>query len=178
MGILNKLFGKNENVASSSNNESATGVKLPIIKRSIYDFFTLDLRAMPDESFVEGETVTNSEGEQVQNYRKTLDYKECNIFDTVEIKVVAGKTKNVFFKSFQPEKVNMVDMKKLIDELYLIYGDDSQDKGKFTNKDINDYNDTQFYMLFGRSWYEFPKYKYPVSVGRDDDEVSISMWGV
>jgi hypothetical protein len=33
-------------------------------------------------------------------------------------------------------------------------------------------------MLFGRNWTDYPKYKYPVSVSRDEDEVSISIWGI
>ena len=139
---------------------------------------TIDLREIPDDSFVEGELVNNTAREKVQNYRKTLENKECNIFDTVEVKIIGETSKNVFFKSFQPDKVKMEDLKKLIDELYLIYGDDSQNKGKFTKKDIDDYNDTQFYMLFGRSWTDYPKYKIPVSVGREDEEISISMWGI
>ena len=86
--------------------------------------------------------------------------------------------KNVFLKSFNPERVNFDKLKSLIGDLYLIHGNDSSDKGKFTNKDKEEYKDPEFNMLFGRSWTDYPKYKYPVSVSRDEDEISISIWGV
>jgi hypothetical protein len=60
---------------------------------------------MPDESFIKAEVETNSSGDTIENYRKTLNYKECGIFDTIEVKVIGKeKSKNVFLKSFQPDK--------------------------------------------------------------------------
>jgi len=83
----------------------------------------------------------------------------------------------VLFKSFEPERVKMNDLKKLIDELYLIYGEDPDFRGKFTNKDIETYQDPEFNILFGRTWND-EKYEHPIVVGRYDDEVSITMWSV
>ena len=178
MGFLKNLFGsKAENGTETNvdNNQQAQQK----IKRNIFDFFHLDIRNIPDDSFVEAEVETNTSGEKVANYRKTLDYKECVTFDTVEVKVIGEKvSKNVFLKSFQPDTVKVDNLKKLIDDLYLIHGNDSMDKGKFTSKDIEEYRSSDFFMLFGRSWSDYPKYKFPVTVGRDEDEVSISIWGV
>ena len=120
----------------------------------------------------------NTSGQTVQNFRKSLNYKECGLFDTIEVKVIDGTNKNVFFKSFNPDRINLDTLKKLIDELYLIHGNDGDNKGKFNSKDKTDFFDTEFYMLFGRNWTDYPKYKYPVSVSRDEDEVSISIWGI
>ena len=182
MGLLKMLFGgEKESQNTSTTQDNSTDrkeVELPKIKRNIFDFFEIDLKNIPDETFIKAEVETNTSGQTVENYRKTLDYKECGIFDTIEVKVIDGGNKNAFLKSFEPKKVKMDYLKKLIDELYLIHGNDSADKGKFTNSDIEDYRSNEFYMLFGRSWTEFPKYKFPVSVGRDEDEVSISIWGV
>ncbi len=117
-------------------------------------------------------------GETIQNFRKTLDYKECGIFDTIEVKIIGEKGKNVFFKSFEPDNIRMEDLKQLIDELYLIYGEDNDFKGKFTDSDNKYYQNTKFYMLFGRSWTDHRKHKYPVTINRDEHQVSISIWGV
>lgn len=182
MGLLKKLFAVKEEsqntFATIDSSRLRKEENLPKVKRNIFDFFEIDLKNVPDETFVKAEVETNSSGETVENYRKTLDYKECGIFDTVEVKVIAGECKNAFLKSFEPEKVKIDDLKKLIDDLYLIHGNDSLNKGKFTNKDIEDYHSNDFFMLFGRSWSDFPKYKFPVSVDRDEDYVSISIWGV
>jgi hypothetical protein len=117
-------------------------------------------------------------GQTVQNFRKSLNYKECGLFDTIEVKVIDGTNKNVFLKSFNPDRINFDALKKLIDELYLIHGNDEDNKGKFNSKDKADYLDTEFYMLFGRMWFDSTKYKYPVYVSRDEDEVSISIFGI
>lgn len=175
MSFLKKLFGTSENESKPST-QPTNLTTTP--KRTIFDFFQIDIKSIPDDSFIAGEIEENTTGDKVQNFRKSLDYKECGIFDTIEVKLIGDEGKNVFFKSFNPERVDFKKLKTLIDDLYLIHGNDSEDKGKFTSKDKEDYNDSEFYMLFGRSWTDYPKYKYPVSVGRDDDEVSISIWGV
>jgi hypothetical protein len=174
MSFFKKLFGTtNEQSSNIQTNVTNTNPK-----RTIFDFFQIDIKNIPDESFIAGEIEENTSGQSVQNFRKTLSYKECGIFDTIEVKVIGGENKNVFLKSFNPDSLNFDNLKKLIDDLYLIHGNDSSDKGKFTNKDKEDYRDSNFYMLFGRSWTDYPKYKYPVSIDRDEDEVSISIWGV
>lgn len=175
MSFLKKLFGSSENETKPSNQPTNL---TPKPKRTIFDFFQIDIKHIPDDSFIAGEIEENTTGDKVQNFRKSLDYKECGIFDTIEVKLIGEEGKNVFLKSFNPERVDFNKLKSLIDDLYLIHGNDSDDKGKFTNKDKEDYKDKEFCMLFGRSWTDFPKYKYPVSVSRDEDEISISIWGV
>lgn len=180
MSFFKKLFGGGNNNKTNPTNQSgqSDNVRTATIKRSIFDFFQLDLNSILDDTFIKAEVGTNISGQLVQTYRKTLAYKECGIFDTVEVVVIDGKSRNIFFKCFDPANVKMDDLKKLIDDLYLIHGNDSGGKGKFTSKDIVDYQNTDFYLLFGRSWSDYPKYKFPVSITRDDDVVSISVWGV
>ena len=147
-------------------------------KKTIFDFFQIDLKNIPNDSFIAAEVEENTMGQTVQNFRKSLNYKECGLFDTIEVKVIDGTNKNVFLKSFNPDRINFDALKKLIDELYLIHGNDEDNKGKFNSKDKADYLDTEFYMLFGRMWFDSTKYKYPVYVSRDEDEVSISIFGI
>jgi hypothetical protein len=148
------------------------------IKQTIFDFFQIELKRIPDESFIETEVVINKAGNPVQCFKKSLNYKECGIFDTIQVNVFRDKNKNVILKSVQPEMVNMDNLKNLIDDLYLIYGEDNNCKGKFTNKDMEDFNYSNAYSLFGRSWHEFPKYEYPIRVSRYEDEISITIMGI
>jgi hypothetical protein len=52
----------------------------PKVKRTIFDFFQLDLKVIPDDSFAEGANEINIVNETVRNFYKTLDYKECDIY--------------------------------------------------------------------------------------------------
>jgi len=178
MSFFKKLFGRADKPSTRTNEEIIAPQEQNKPKRTIFDFFQIDLENIPDETFIKGEVETNSSGDTVQNYRKVLNYKECGIFDTIEIKIIGENGKNVFFKSFQPDSIKKDALRKLIDDLYLIHGNDSSDKGRFINKDIEDYNDREFNMLFGRRWMDSSKYKNPVTIRRDEDEVSISIWGL
>lgn len=60
------------------------------MKTSIFDFFEIDLKNIPDNSFIVNEIENNKIGQTVQTFRKLLSYKECGLFDTLEIKVIAG----------------------------------------------------------------------------------------
>jgi len=176
MSFFKKIFGGQD--TSSKTTSAVEPVTETKIKRTIFDFFQIDLKSLPDDSYIKAETEENVSGESVEFYRKTLNYKECGLFDTVEVRIIGGTNKNISLKCFDLSSVRMENLKKLVDDLYLIYGNDSSDKGKFTNKDLEDFKDREFYMLFGRSWNDYPKYKYPVMISRDEDEVEIAIWGV
>lgn len=148
------------------------------LKTSIFDFFEIDLKNIPDNSFIANEIENNKIGQTVQTFRKLLSYKECGLFDTLEIKVIEGIHKNIFFKTFNPDGISFKALKKLIDDLYLIHGNDIDNKGKFNNNDRKDYLDSEFYMLFGRSWTEVPKNKHPITISRDENELTLSIWGI
>lgn len=148
------------------------------IKRNIFDFFQIDLRTIPDDTFIKGEVTTNIVGTVVEWYRKPLGYKECGIFDVLEVVVIGGKDKNAFLKSFEPLSIKIEELKKLIDELYLIHGNDRDNKAMFNSSDIEDYFSTEFYTCFGRSWTDRDKYQNTIEIGRGENEVSISIWGI
>ncbi|MBL7994081.1 hypothetical protein JNM05_01805 [bacterium] len=148
------------------------------MKKSIFDFFQLDLKNIPDNTFVQAETETNNSGVTVESFRKNLDYKECGLFDSIEVKVIGGIRKNVILGSFQPEKILMENLRNLIDELYLIYGKDSENRGRFSNKDIEEYMDPELNVLFGRNWMDSPKHKYWVLIDRDENAVFMTVLGV
>lgn len=148
--------------------------------KNIRDFFNAKLDNIPDDSFIEGNPETNSAGQTVNNFRKTLRYLECNLFDTIEIKQFADGTKNIFFKNHELDKVQIADVQKLVDDLYLVYGQDDNHKGKFNSKDKEDYLSDDFYTLFGRYWGDENRIKTPIdlSIDRDVNTISLTIWGI
>ena len=148
--------------------------------KTISDFFNAKLESIPDDTFIEGNPEINTSGQTINNFRKTLRYLECNLFDTIEIKQFEGGMKNIFFKNHQLDNVAIADVQKLIDDLYLVYGQDDNHKGKFNSKDKEDFLSDDFYTLFGRYWGTEGKIKTPIdlSVDREVNSITLSIWGV
>ncbi|MDT0644987.1 hypothetical protein RM553_19295, partial [Zunongwangia sp. F363] len=161
MSLLKSLFG-------SKNNQPQ--------KKEISDFFKINLKEIPDETFeIVGEE-ENVSGTEVKTYEKQLDYKECGLFDIVEVRVIGDNNKNVSFRNYDPDNINMTEMKNLINSIFQMYGPDDNKKGKFNQKDITDYKDPDFNMLFGRRWNDYPKFKQPIAIQRDEENVEIAIW--
>jgi hypothetical protein len=169
MGIFKKLFGTPEPVSDKDNT----------VKKSLYNFFKISLVELPDDRFVEGETELNSQGDSFQNYRASLDYLECDIFDTVEILKFQNGSMNIFLKYYDLSNVNIDKVKKLINSLYLIYGVDDREKGKFTNKDLEYFYSEETYQLFGRRWHSVNS-NNPIEIGidRESNVITFSIWSV
>jgi len=148
------------------------------MKNSIFDFFTIDLFSIPDQSYLLAEQTTNAASEPLDVYRKNLEYKECGLFDNIEIFVINHTSKNIFFRNFDTLNVNFKLIENLINDLFLIYGLDSSNKGKFNTSDINDFNSGELSILFGRNWTDYPKFKYPISIGREENFFQLTIWGV
>ncbi|GEM_PF-6599272 len=159
--------------------DNAQEIKSQFLKKeNILDFFKTDPLKIPDESYIKGEIEFNSAGQEVCNYRKNLDYLEFGIFDTVEIKIIENNSKNIFYKTFKAKKVRMDNLRKLIDDIYMIYGSDNNHKSKFSNKDLNEYKSNDLSILFGRAWTDFPKYKYPITIDKFEGELTLSIFGL
>ena len=97
-------------------------------------------------------------------------YEFCR-FDLLQT-FVLDNYQRVFFDGLSPFDKNQTVKKTKFN--LLIYHIDTPIGWSFGKQ----LNDIEFYMLFGRSWTDFPKYKYPVSVTRDEEYLSIAIWGV
>jgi hypothetical protein len=146
-------------------------------RKTVLDLFKLDLKNLPLEEFTEGKMEVNPNGDMIQNYIKMLDYKECGVFDMVQVKLTGNKHINVVFRCSEPSMVNDEKLRALIDGLCDIYGHGDNQGGVFNAATAAENKDQQFYVMFGRNWMDYPKYKYPVSVRRYVEDVFISLWG-
>lgn len=148
--------------------------------KTISDFFNTKFERIPDDTFIEGNPEINTSGQTINNFRKSLSFLECNLFDTIEIKQFEDGMKNIFFKNHQLDNIAIGDVQKLVDDLYMVYGQDDNYKGKFNSKDKEDFISDNFYSLFGRYWGIEGKIKTPIdlSIDRDVDTITLSIWGI
>lgn len=88
------------------------------------------------------------------------------MFDTLEIKVFEGlKNKNFIFSNRNFNKSEIGKVRKLVDNLFLFYGLDSDNNGKFANSELEDFNNK--YWL-GRDWTSDDEIKNPVMFSYDE----------
>ena len=147
--------------------------------KSLLDFFKIDIMRLPDDRFIEGVAQFNSLGDSIKHYHADLEYPEFDIFDTVRIIRFQDGIKNIFFKYYNLSKLKVEKLKKLIDSLYLLYGEDDGHKGKFSENDLKDYNSESSDELFGRRWIR-KNQKYPVAVeiNKLANVITLSIWGI
>lgn len=121
-------------------------------KKSIDALFGFPLNTLPDSSFFEDPSEVNHQGALIENSSKIFKDKMYYLFDTIEVKRFRVDCSNVFFKSYKLHKVNLYALKRLMNNLFSIYGLDSQGKGKYCANDYSLFKDKEFYCLFGRHW--------------------------
>lgn len=173
MQLFRKLF--NPFNKSERSFPADTQRETVVTDKTLASMFRLDLNNLPLHDFIEGKIEVNDNGELIQTYSKVLNYKECGIFDIVQVKLTSNQSFNIIFRCSEPDKLDDDKLRKVIDDLYEIYGQSNRPAAceAFTS----DNRDQQFYVLFGRDWMDYPKYKYPVSIRRYTEDVFISIWG-
>jgi len=159
-------------------NEITIGKLTKEFSSELERLFTIDLHSIPNESFYKLGGSKNVSGQNVYLFEKKLDVPELGIFNELQVNLIAGRTRNIFFYNRNPDVVNPNKIKNLINTLYGILGEDDDGKGFFTPQDLEDYNSETLYVLFGRNWREFPKNRNPVALVRFDDHVSLGIWGI
>ncbi len=177
MRLLKKLFGPGAGKVLQPVDEAIADPVTYPGDRTVLDLFREDLSCIRLSSFTEGKAEVQANGDIIRNYCKILKHKEYGIFDTMYVRLIEGSI-NVVFKSSEPGDAGMYRMKEMIDDLYAIYGSDSSNKGRYGHADAAEYADEQFYALFGRDWMDYPRYAYPVTLRRYEEEVFISIWGL
>lgn len=146
-------------------------------QKRVIDLFSFNLETLPDDSFIEGSSVTNASGETVTHFRKQLEILEYGIFDVIEVIAIGKACKNISFVSYDLDKLSMKNLQRLVDDLFFILGPDQNYKGKFNDKDRTEFTDT--YNLFDRSWTD-SKNKYPASlyVAQEINSITLTIWGI
>jgi hypothetical protein len=148
MGFIKNIINSSIGKFSDPKTES--------IIKSVPDLFIMDILKIDYDSFLGGNRELNSEGVEIKTYRRILNYKECGLFDTVEVIYFSPTTHNVIFKNSNWNR-NIRPLRKLADNLYLLLGDDIELRGRFNSDDEECIKNKKVWM--GRMWNE-PWYAY------------------
>lgn len=142
-------------------------------KTQITDFFQIDIASIPDNTFKRIEYKNNIFGPNIIVHQKMIDYKECGIFNIVEVQKVMKTSTVIVFRCSQPNLVNQKRIRILINDLYRVYGNDDNNKGKFSAQDMLEYEEEEFNVLFGRHWSFNVRPKSTVMIRRDDEHLEL-----
>lgn len=121
----------------------------PTIK-TLNDLFSFKFDQVPDETFITSKEM-NVEGIEVTTYRKILEKKECNIFDTLEVIIIPPSQKNIILSTTDINRISVNDVRKIVDTIFLFLGTDGDLKGRFYNEDRDQF---QRGLFWSRMWTE------------------------
>lgn len=130
---------------------------------SIIDLIDLDLRSLPDEY-----SVLESEEDGAKHYVKSLPNRQFGIFDSLTTIVTKSGIMNFIFRAKRSD-VSQDQIEKLVNTIYVMYGNDSMGDGVFSQKDIDDLKAD----FFDRRWHDA---KIPVAVSEDKGLFEMTVW--
>lgn len=127
-------------------------------------FLKVTAKEWPTEKFLKEDPEENESGQTIIPYWSSLDSKVFWFFDTVEIKDFQGiPNKNFNFES--RKDFNLLDLKKLTNEIVRVFGKDDNGEGKFTSNDARDVKEG----FWSRYWMN-DKNKHPIMLSFDNDD--------
>lgn len=150
------------------------------MKKNILTLFGFNIEMLPDGNFIEGSMVINHRGVLIKDYSKIFEDKTYFLFDTIEIKVFTTCS-NVFFISHKLQTTKLSSLKKLINDLYKIYGFDEFEKGSYCAKDIVDFKNKEVDFYFVRHWKEDIEsgiIPCNISIDRELNSLILTIYGV
>lgn len=143
----------------------------------ILKLFQTDIQKSPDKTFSKPLIEKNALGETIETYIKKLEYPESNIFTYAVVyikKGKSGKSKTVVFETRENNALRTDDIKKLVDNIYYIYGEDTNGKGLLKAEEFNAFKKSGSYARFQRSWGENRKrYYYPLYINNLGNKLSL-----
>ena len=98
-----------------------------------------------------------------------LDKKEFSIFDRIELKKAGKGLRFLILKIADLSLLPVKHISRVVNTLYLLYGDDDNGKGKFSEADIDELNNDEA-VWNGRSWLQTERNLQPAMIRCDDNE--------
>jgi len=98
-----------------------------------------------------------------------LEEKEFSIFDKIELKKTGNGLRFLILKIADLSLLPVKHISRVVNTLYLLYGDDDNGKGKFSEADIDELNNNEA-RWNGRSWLQTERNLQPAMIRCDDNE--------
>lgn len=98
-----------------------------------------------------------------------LEKKEFSIFDRLELKKAGKGLRFLILKIANLSLLPVKHISRVVNTLYLLYGEDDYGKGKFSEVDIDELNNNEV-VWKGRSWLQSERNLQPAMIKCDDNE--------
>ncbi len=145
---------------------------------TVLNVIDIDLSIFPDETFEVLPEEINEGGTKIfKSIGYFSEHELLNLFSTLTIITFENTTgKNYVFGCDFDDEFKISAMKKLVNEIAEIYGNDDTGLGKFTSQDTEDIEND---MWSGRLWCD-DKFPVPCSLSyySEEDGASFTIWTV
>ncbi len=132
--------------------------------RDIRDFFHINLDSLPHNDFSQLNTGKNEEVNRINIFQKKLTTPIFNLFKIIEVEILEFGQKNIYFRNYEIDKIEIKDLRALITLLYTFYGKDDTGKSAFNAKDKFQFLSILHSHKFGREWSIGDKIETPVTL--------------
>lgn len=143
--------------------------------KTIFDFFQINLKELPDSSFIDCGIVKDKDGGESRLFTKTLDYLECGIFSEIEVSIF-GNQKAIELSSKPTANLDVKKFCELANSLYRMYGNDINNEGMITGQEINDY--ITYGGAIARFWYQGIPWISISSFSVDENIIRLKIQGI
>ena len=100
---------------------------------------------------------------------RDLKEKEFAVFNKLELKRAGKKLRFLILKIVNLDILPIKHISRVVNTLYLLYGEDDYGKGKFSEEDIDELNNNEA-VWKGRSWLQTDRHLQPAMIRCDDNE--------
>lgn len=131
----------------------------------ILSLFNYNLQTDFAKSVLEQDSEVNFQGAFIRNFTRKFEDKSYYIFETISIKDF-GQYSNIILSSKKFSIWKVYRLKKLINDLYQIYGKDPL-KGRYSIQDFRDLTDKEMEFCLIRDWPGIEKQLLPCDITFD-----------
>jgi hypothetical protein len=101
--------------------------------------------------------------------KQNLRAKEFEVFDNIEVKKTGHGFRHLVLKIADLSLIPVKHISRIVNTMYLLYGNDDNGKGKFSEIDIYELKNGDV-LWNGRSWLQTERYLQPAMIRYDDKE--------
>lgn len=139
----------------------------------VFNLLSIDLKSMPDSSFILIEVDIEQGQTKSKKYQKELSVNELGLFESIQIIEFSDGSKNYIIEGTSFNERDIPNLTNLIKQLFYIYGVDDYNRGAISKEELHDIENDNW---DGRYWTLVPNKRAIRIDANFSYDVSLTIW--